>query len=66
MAQNLIMQMMQQLMMQGNPIFNRAMQMGNGKNETEMEQVARNICQNKGLDYDKMKSAFSNQYGINF
>lgn len=30
-----------------NPLFSRAQQMANSKNEQELEQIARNICQEK-------------------
>lgn len=41
-----------------NPLFSRAQQMANGKNEQELEQIARNICQEKGINFDQAMSQF--------
>ena len=51
-----------QQMLGNNPMFKRAVQMMEGRSPEEMEQVLRNVCQQKGLDYDQMKNMFnSNQ-----
>lgn len=51
-----------QQMLGNNPMFQRAVQMMEGRSPEEMEQVLRNVCQQKGLDYDQMKNMFnSNQ-----
>ena len=41
-----------------NPLFMRAQEMAKGKNEVELEQIARNICKEKGIDYDAAKQQF--------
>ena len=41
-----------------NPLFSRAQQIANGKNEQELEQIARNICQEKGINFDQAMSQF--------
>lgn len=41
-----------------NSLFSRAQQMANGKNEQELEQIARNICQEKGINFDQAMSQF--------
>lgn len=40
-----------------NPLFLQAQKMTQGKNEAEIMMIARNICREKGIDFD---SAFSN------
>ena len=44
-----------------NPVFVQAMKMAQGKNPQELEQIARNICKERGLDYDQMFSQFKQQ-----
>ena len=51
-------QQMMQGMLQNNPLFQRAHQMAQGKSEQELEQVARNLCQQRGVDFDAMKQQF--------
>ena len=49
------MQMMNQ-MFGNNPLFQRAMQMAQGKSPQELQEVARNLCQQKGLQFDNALS----------
>jgi hypothetical protein len=49
-------QIQNQLM--SNPLFKRAQEMANGKNEQELEQVARNLCQQRGIDFDSALKQF--------
>lgn len=51
-------QQMMQGMFQNNPLFKRAQQMAQGKSEQELEQVARNLCQQRGVDFEAMKQQF--------
>lgn len=51
-------QQMMQGMFQNNPLFQRAQQMAHGKSEQELEQVARNLCQQRGVDFEAMKQQF--------
>lgn len=51
-------QQMMQGMLQNNPLFQRAQQMAQGKSEQELEQVARNLCQQRGVDFEAMKQQF--------
>lgn len=44
-----------------NPLFIQAQKMGQGKSKEEIEQIARNLCAEKGLNYDEVWSAFQNQ-----
>ena len=48
-------------LMNFNPVFVQAMNMAQGKNSQELEQIARNICKERGLDYDQMFSQFKQQ-----
>lgn len=41
-----------------NPLFARAQQMADGKSIEELQQIAANICKEKGLDIDKMMQQF--------
>lgn len=55
------MQMMQQF--QNNPMMGRAQEMAKGKTPQEMEQLCRNLCQQKGIDFDQLKQ-MANQFGM--
>ena len=46
----------QQLM--NSPLFNRAQQMAEGKTPSELEQIAKNICASKGVNYEEALNAF--------
>ena len=59
--QQLIMSFLQQ---QNNPIANNLLQMAQNGNTSGIEQIARNICAQKGLDFDKEFSSFKQQLGI--
>ena len=39
-------------------LFNRAQQMASGKTDSELEQIARNICATKGIDFDEALKQF--------
>lgn len=60
-AQNPL-QMMQQ-MLNGDPTFTRAMQMAQGKSPQQVEQIVRNLCQERGINYEQLKQNFS-QFGM--
>lgn len=60
-AQNPL-QMMQQ-MFNGDPTFTRAMQMAHGKSPQQVEQIVRNLCQERGINYEQLKQNFS-QFGM--
>lgn len=40
-------------MLGGNPQFQRVMQMVDGKTPQEMEQIAKNLCGQRGIDFDQ-------------
>ena len=59
--QQLIMLFLQQ---QNNPMANNLLQMAQNGNTSGIEQIARNICAQKGLDFDKEFNSFKQQLGI--
>lgn len=52
-----------QQMFGSNPLFNRALQMSNGKSPEEMEQIVKNLCSQRGIDFNQAKQMIS-QMGI--
>ena len=54
---------MMQQMFNGDPTFTRAMQMAQGKSPQQVEQIVRNLCQERGLDFEQLKQNFS-QFGM--
>ena len=59
--QQLIMSFLQQ---QNNPMANNLLQMAQNGNTSGIEQIARNICAQKGLDFNKEFNSFKQQLGI--
>ena len=41
-----------------NPLYARAQQMANGKSPEQLEQIAKNICKEKGIDYEQAMRQF--------
>lgn len=56
--------MMSFLQQQNNPMANNLLQMAQNGNTSGIEQIARNICAQKGLDFDKEFNSFKQQLGI--
>lgn len=46
-----------------NPLFSRALEMSNGKSPEEMEQTVKNLCSQRGIDFNQAKQMIS-QMGI--
>lgn len=44
-----------------NPMFNQARQMAQGKSPAEMEAICKNVCRQKGLDFDAALKQFQSQ-----
>ena len=59
--QQLIMSFLQQ---QNNPMANNLLQMAQNGNTSGIEQIARNICAQKGLDFDKEFTNLKNNLGL--
>ena len=59
--QQLIMNLLQQ---QGgnNPILNNAMNLAQNGNTTALQMIARNVAQQKGLDFDKQFANFKSYF----
>ena len=51
-------QAMVNLAMKNNPMFKRAQQMMQGKNEQQLEELAKNLCKQKGIDLDTAVKQF--------
>lgn len=61
--QQMIINMLQQ--QAGNsPLGQNLLQMAQQNNGKGIEQIARNLCQQRGLDFDKEFAAFRQQLGI--
>ena len=60
-VQNLV---MEKTNCQNNPLFQRAQQMAEGKDESELEQTARNLCKQRGIDFDTAFAEFKRQYKL--
>lgn len=56
--------MMSFLQQQNNPMANNLLQMAQNGNISGIEQIARNMCSQKGLDFDKEFNSFKQQLGI--
>ena len=54
------MQLMKQLMT-SNPMFLRAQEMARGKTPEQLQQIAKNLCQEKGIDFDQALAQFKKQ-----
>ena len=63
--QAFVMNILQQDAQKGNPIAGNLIKMINSGDSRGIEQVARNIAKEKGIDFDKEFSKFKNQFHIN-
>ena len=45
-----------------NPLFLRAQEMAKGKNPQELQQIAENICQEKGINIQQAFENFKQQF----
>lgn len=55
---------MLQSQMGNNPIGQNLLRMAQQNDTKGIEQVARNLCAQRGLDFDKEFAAFRQQYGL--
>lgn len=60
-----IQQMMMQLINSNNPLFTRAQQMVAGKSEEEIKQIAMNLCNQRGIDFNSALQQFQSQINNN-
>jgi hypothetical protein len=49
--------------MQNNPLFQRAQQMAAGKSPQELQQIAKNLCQQRGINMDEAYRQFKQMFG---
>lgn len=56
------MDLMQLLQQRNNPLFQRAIQMTQGKSETEIKEVVLNVAKQKGIDVNQLNSILA-QFG---
>ena len=59
--QQLVMNILQQKS-QTNPILNNAMNLAQNGNQSALENLARNLAEQRGLDFDKQFGNFKNQF----
>ena len=59
----MLMQLMQS-QMGGTPLGDNLVQMAKNNDTQGIENVARNLCQQKGLDFDKEFASFKQQLGL--
>ena len=55
-------QQMANQMLKNNPLFQRAMQMAQGKSEDELRQIANNLCKQSGIDLNEAYAQFEKQF----
>ena len=55
------MEMIMNQMFGDNPMFQRARQMAEGKNEQEIKQIASNLCRQRGINIDDAFKQFQTQ-----
>lgn len=55
-------QQMANQMLKNNPLFQRAMQMAQGKSEDELRQIANNLCRQRGINIDEAYKQFEQQF----
>lgn len=55
------MEMIMNQMFGNNPMFQRARQMAEGKNEQEIKQIASNLCKQRGINIDDAFKQFQTQ-----
>ena len=60
--QQFLQQMMGNSIVMKNPMARNAMQMAQNGDSKGIEQMARNLCKEKGIDFDKSFSDFKNQF----
>ncbi len=49
---------------QGNPMFANMLSLAQSGNTQEIEKIARNVAQEKGLDFDKEFNSFKQKFGL--
>ena len=60
--QNMIMGMLEQTASSGDPMAQNLLFLVNSGNQREIEQVARNVAKEKGIDFDKEFNSFKQMF----
>lgn len=61
--QSFVFQMLEQNA-QNNPFFANILQLAKSNKTTEIEQIAINMCKEKGIDFNKEFNSFKNSLGL--
>ena len=64
MKQNPSQMMLQFLQSQNNPMSQNLLNLAQANNTQDIEKIARNICQQRGVDFDKEFTAFKQSLGL--
>ncbi len=64
MRQNPEQMMLQFLQQQNNPMSQNLLSLAKANNTQDIEKIARNICQQRGVDFDKEFTAFKQSLGL--
>ena len=64
MKQNPSQMMIQFLKQQNNPMSQNLLSLAQANNTQDIEKIARNICQQRGIDFDKEFTAFKQSLGL--
>lgn len=62
--QQVVMSMLEQTVNQGNPIAVNLMQLAKKGDSKEIENIARNIAKEKGIDFDKEFNSFKQMFRL--
>lgn len=62
--QNMIMGMLEQTASSGDPMAQNLLFLVNSGNQREIEQVARNVAKEKGIDFDKEFNSFKQMFRL--
>ena len=62
--QQMVLSMLEQNANQGNAVAANLMQLARQGNTREIEQIARNIAKEKGVDFDKEFNSFKQMFGL--
>ena len=64
MRQNPEQMMLQFLQQQNNPMSQNLLSLAQANNTQDIEKIARNICKQRGVDFDKEFTAFKQSLGL--
>lgn len=62
--QKIAMSLLQESSQNGNPVANHLMTLAQSGNSREIERIARNIAQEKGIDFDKEFNSFKQMFRL--